>query len=177
MLPCPRRRPHVMDVGQRVLWLLLALLTLALAHEGSQARDQCFRLIAPTPEDDGTPYELDEDEYSELGLLFNINCEALPFAESMRVRSDGAVQGSIVTFEEWQTEHYEMTVATSRRGVIRWSFELVRIGRPAVVERVQVDLGVRRLFGPRVVFGFPPPDFAFHKGVGTSFEGVCMCSM
>ena len=74
-----------MDVGQRVLWLLLALLTLALAHERTQARDQCFRLIAPTPEDDGTPYELDEDEYSELGLLFNINCEALPFAESMRV--------------------------------------------------------------------------------------------
>ena len=70
-----------MDVGQRVLWLLLALLTLALAHERTQARDQCFRLIAPTPEDDGTPYELDEDEYSELGLLFNINCEALPFAE------------------------------------------------------------------------------------------------
>ena len=27
-------------------------------------------------------------------------------------------------------------------------------------------LGLRRLFSPRVLIAFPPPDFIFHKGVG-----------
>ena len=121
---------------------------------------------------------------------------------------------NVVSFEEWQTEHYEMTLFTSRRGVSTWKFELVRVGMPsgiplgfldrrmstsartpkihiqartcagepcvsvvhpynicnyplhAEVEKVEVVLGLQRLFSPRVVIAFPPPGFVFHKGVG-----------
>ena len=34
------------------------------------------------------------------------------------------------------------------------------------VETVEVVLGIQRLFRPRVVIAFPPPDFVFRKGVG-----------
>jgi hypothetical protein len=34
------------------------------------------------------------------------------------------------------------------------------------VEKVEVVLGLQRLFAPKVIFAFPPPAFVFHKGVG-----------
>ena len=48
---------------------------------------------------------------------------------------------SVITFEEWQTEHYEMTIKTSRRGVQTWTFALVRSGNPAGMRRWEVGCG------------------------------------
>ena len=140
--------------------LLLCLLCLVRLRSGSGSA-QCFQCIHPPPD---VPYELDDSEYDELHVLFNINCEPLPFAESMTVQSDSVT--NVITFEEWQTEHYEMTITTSRRGVQTWTFALVRAGNPAEVETVKVVLGLQRLFSPRVLIAFPPPGFVFYKGVG-----------
>ena len=112
---------------------LLPLLLLCLCSDSwSDQSDQCFRAIHPAPSDD--PYELDEAEYTELSILFNINCEPLSFADRMTVQGGG--MRNVVTFEEWQTEHYEMTLFTSRRGVTTWVFELVRANMPDRVEKV-----------------------------------------
>ena len=112
---------------------LLPLLLLCLCSGSlSDQSDQCFRAIHPAPSDD--PYELDEAEYTELSILFNINCEPLSFADRMTVQGGG--MRNVVTFEEWQTEHYEMTLFTSRRGVTTWVFELVRANMPDRVEKV-----------------------------------------
>ena len=65
---------------------LRVLLLVSLCMYSRSTGDQCFRTIHPAPS--SVPYELDESEYAELTILFNINCEPLPFAESMTVQSD-----------------------------------------------------------------------------------------
>jgi len=126
--------------------------------------EQCFHRIHPAPGD--APYELDEAEYDELVVLLNINCDGLPFAERMAVRSGG--HASVVTFEEWQTELYEFSLHVSQRGVMTWTFELARQGRPTELETMEMALGLQRLFSPRVDIVFPPPSFVFHRGMRTN---------
>lgn len=141
---------------------MFTLVLLCLCTRGRS--DQCFRCIHPPPSD--LPYELDESEYDELTILFHINCEPLPFAQSMIVRLGDNDPLPVVTFEEWETENYEMTLFTKARGVSTWNFELVRRGSPSEKEKVQVVLGLQRLFSPRAIISFPPPGFVFHRGVG-----------
>ena len=72
-------------VGGRRAALPIPLFLLLLYPHAGGGSAQCFQSIHPPPSD--LPYELDESEYDELPLLFNINCEPLPFAESMTVQS------------------------------------------------------------------------------------------
>ena len=142
-------------------FVVLALLLLINRSGGTE---QCFRRVHPAPSDE--PYELDENEIEELTLMLNINCEGLPFAEHMVVLGEG--KESIVTFEEWETEHIEFGIRMARRGVMTWTFELARQGGSKPVETLEIVLGVQRLFSPQVDVAFPPPMFVFHKGTRTT---------
>lgn len=155
---------HLPGVGTSVgaMRPFLALVLLLLVSRGGGIQDgQCFRQVHPAPSDE--PYELDEVEIEELTLLLNINCEGLPFAEHMIVLGEG--KKSIVTFEEWQTEHVEFGIRMARRGIMTWTFELARQGSKAEVETLDIVLGVQRLFSPHVSIAFPPPSFVFHQGM------------
>lgn len=54
---------------------------------------------------------------------------------------DAPSKKSVINLEEWQTEHYEMTIKTSRRGVQTWTFALVRAGNAAGMKKGEVGRG------------------------------------